>query len=31
MSSPGLLADPPYGPPLALIPDLARASLAVTL
>ena len=30
MSNAGLLADPPYGPPLALIPDLARASLAVT-
>jgi magnesium chelatase subunit D len=27
---PGRLAEPPHGPPVAMIPDLARASLAVT-
>ena len=27
---PGRLAEPPHGPPAAIIPDLARASLAVT-
>jgi magnesium chelatase subunit D len=27
---PGRLAEPPHGPPVAIIPDLARVSLAVT-
>jgi len=30
LPGPGRLAEPPHGPPVAIIPDLARASLAVT-
>jgi magnesium chelatase subunit D len=30
LRGPGRLAEPPYGPPVAVIPDLARAGLAVT-
>jgi magnesium chelatase subunit D len=30
LRSPGRLAEPPHGPPMVIIPDIARASLAVT-